>query len=100
MNESDYHQTNWEADLKHKHSPAGKREKKIKSIKMRGKKWYARKAVWAGLFFGLVVGFVIFQVSMKPARLVATPEPAPTGWLDTSAITPNAEIYITGGGSQ
>ncbi len=65
MNESDYHQTNWERDLMHKHSPAGKRERKIKSLKMRGKKWYARKALWAGLPIGLIIGYLIFEVTMK-----------------------------------
>ena len=63
--QSDYHQTDWEGDLKHKHSPAGKRERKIRSLKMRGKKWYARKGVWAGLFIGLIIGYSIVMLTMR-----------------------------------
>ena len=67
MNQSDYnqyHQTDWEHDLKHKHSAAGKRERKIRSLKLRGKKWYARKGLWAGLFVGLFAGLLIHFISM------------------------------------
>lgn len=64
MNEADYHQTDWEGDLKYKHSPAGKRDKKIKSLKMKGKKWYAKKGLWAGLFFGLLLGLLVHFIRM------------------------------------
>lgn len=65
MNEADYHQTNWKGDLIHKHSPAGKREKKLKSLKMRGRKWYARKGIWAGLLIGLITGYLVHLLTMR-----------------------------------
>ncbi len=92
MNESDYHQINWERDLMHKHSPAGARERKINSIRRRGKKWYARKGMWAGLFAGLIIGYLIFQITMKPNRLETgmkdTPLPLSLAFIDdTGEIT-------------
>lgn len=51
----DYQQTNWEKDLIYRHSAQGHVDRKIASIRRRGKKRYA---TW-GLLFGLIVGAII-----------------------------------------
>lgn len=72
-NVADYKQVDWEGQLKHKHSLAGAAEKKIDSIRRRGKKWYARRGFWLGFIIGIGIGVIVFNL--------AFPKPTPTAVL-------------------
>lgn len=61
-NQPDYQQTNWEQTLIYRHSTQGHIDRKIASIRRKGKKRYAKWGLLFGLILGAMIGYLVYTI--------------------------------------
>jgi uncharacterized membrane protein (UPF0127 family) len=70
--QADYKQTDWQGQLKHKHSFTGHAEKKIDSIRRKGKKRYAKWGIAFGISVGALIGYLVYLFTAPPPTIPLT----------------------------
>lgn len=60
-----YSKNDWQKELIYKHTTRGKLDQKIRSLRRKSKKRYAKAGIYLGLVVGLLIGAVVYRLVLK-----------------------------------